>query len=154
MNHPTLRSGVVLAVFFLLPAAVWPQQEKKPNPITTEMAVQAQKMMGLNFDAAKLDSTLNNLADQLESYEKLRSVKLPNGIPPAILFNPIPAGFQFEKTQKPLKMSTPGKVLMPKNIEDIAFCSIGQLSSLIRTRKVTSEQLIVMYLDRLRKYGP
>ncbi len=89
--------------------------------------------MGLNFDAAKRDSMLENLADQLESYDKLRAINLPNSIPPAVLFNPIPAGFQFEKVRKPFKMSRQGKVLMPKNIEELAFYSVGQLAELIRT---------------------
>lgn len=118
------------------------------------MVEQAQKIMGLNFDAAKRDSMLDNLAEQLEAYEKLRSIQLSNSIPPAILFNPIPAGFGFEKVRKPIKTSRPGKVMMPKNIEDLAFYSVGQLGELVRTRKVTSEQLTVMYLNRLKKYGP
>jgi Asp-tRNA(Asn)/Glu-tRNA(Gln) amidotransferase A subunit family amidase len=135
-------------------ACLWGQQSKKPNPITPEIVEQAQKIMGLNFDAAKRDSMLENLADQLESYDKLRAINLPNSIPPAVLFNPIPAGFQFEKARKPFKMSRQGKVLMPKNIEELAFYSVGQLAELIRTRKVTSEQLTIMYLNRLKKYGP
>jgi len=118
------------------------------------MVEQAQKIMGLNFDAAKRDSMLDNLAEQLEGYEKLRGVQLSNSIPPAILFNPIPAGFEFEKVKKPFKISRPGKVTMPKNIEDLAFYSVGQLGPLVRTRKVTSEQLTIMYLNRLKKYGP
>ena len=137
--------------------AVYSQQEKKPKPITPitiEMAEPAQKIMGLNFDRAKLDSALENLVEQLESFEKIRSIPLPNNVPPAILFNPIPVGFQFEKVKKPFKMSPRGKVVRPKNIEDLAFCSVGQLAELIRTRAVTSEQLTVMYLNRLKKYGP
>jgi len=118
------------------------------------MVEQAQKLMGLNFDAAKRDSMLESLADQLDGYEKIRSVNLPNSVPPAILFNPIPLGFRFEKVKKPFKMSRPGKVVMPKNIEDLAFYSVGQLAELIRTRKVTSEQLTTMYVNRLKKYGP
>ena len=43
---------------------------------------------------------------------------------------------------------------VPKTLEEVAFYSIGQLSELIRTRKVTSQQLTTMYLGRLKKYGP
>ena len=154
VNRIVLRFGIILAAGLIMQCAAWSQQEKKANPITTEMAGQAQKIMGLDFDRAKLDSTLENLADQLESYAKLRTVKLSNSVPPAMQFNPIPVGFQFEKTKKPFKMSNPGKVTMPKNIDDLAFYSVGQLASLVRARKVTSEQLTVMYLNRLKKYGP
>jgi Asp-tRNA(Asn)/Glu-tRNA(Gln) amidotransferase A subunit family amidase len=122
--------------------------------MTVEMVGQAQKIMGLDFSEAKRDSMLENLADQLESYDKLRAFPLPNSVPPAILFNPIPVGFEFEKARTPFKKSAPGIVKMPKTLEDLAFYSIGQLSELIRTRRLTSEQLTTMYLERLKKYGP
>jgi len=158
MKHRAFRS-IVLAMVALLSIvpAVYPRQEKKPKPITPitiEMAEPAQKIMGLNFDRAKLDSVLENLVEQLEGFEKIRSIPLPNNVPPAMLFNPIPVGFQFEKVKKPFKMSPPGKGVRAKNIEDLAFYSVGQLAELIRTRTVTSEQLTVMYLNRLKKYGP
>jgi Asp-tRNA(Asn)/Glu-tRNA(Gln) amidotransferase A subunit family amidase len=147
-------SMIVAATLVGLSLTTYAQQEKKPNPVNVEMVEQAQKIMGLSFDLAKRDSMLGNLADQLESYQKIRSVLLQNSVPPAILFNPIPVGFQFEKVKKPFRMSRPGKVSMPKDIEGIAFYSVGQLAELIRTRKITSEQLTRMYLGRLRKYGP
>jgi Asp-tRNA(Asn)/Glu-tRNA(Gln) amidotransferase A subunit family amidase len=145
---------IVVAIMVAVSLTTYAQQEKKPNPVNVEMVEQAQKMMGLSFDLAKRDSMLGNLADQLESYEKIRGVSLPNSVPPAILFNPIPVGFQFDSVKKPFKMNRPGKVSMPKDIEDVAFYSIGQLAELIRTRKITSEQLTRMYLGRLKKYGP
>lgn len=141
-----MSSGVVFASFA--------QQEKKTNPVTVEIVGQAQKIMGLDFSEAKRDSMLENLANQLENYGKLRTIPLPNSIPPAILFNPIPVGFQFEKERRQFKKSAPGIVKMPKLLDDLAFYSVGRLSELIRTRKVTSEQLTTMYLERLKKYGP
>jgi Asp-tRNA(Asn)/Glu-tRNA(Gln) amidotransferase A subunit family amidase len=153
-----IRSIVRLAV--LAAASVgsiysaYSQQENKANPINVEMVGQAQKIMGLDFDEAKRDSMLSNLSEYLDSYKAIRAVSLPNSVPPAVLFNPIPAAFQFEKMKKPFKMSPPGKVVMPKNIEDVAFYSVGQLAELIRTRKVTSVQLTRMYIDRLKKHGP
>ncbi len=155
MNQRILLLGIVIVLaLFGLSAMVWAQEEKKPNPITPETVEEAQKIIGLNFDAAKRDSMLRNLAEQLERYEKLRTISLPNSVPPAILFNPIPAGFEFEKVKKPLKMSRSGKVIMPRNIEDLAFYSVAQLAELIRTRKVTSEHLTMIYLGRLKRYGP
>lgn len=154
MIRSIVRLGVFVAASAGFLCTAYPQQEKKSNPINVEMVGQAQKIMGLNFDEAKRDSMLGNLSEYLDSYKAIRAVSLPNGVPPAVLFNPIPAGFQFEKMKKPFKMSPPGKVVMPKNIEDVAFYSVGQLAELIRTRKVTSVQLTRMYIDRLKKYGP
>lgn len=155
MNCRSVR--VAAAILVVVASQISPslaQQEKKPNPVTVEMIGQAQKMIGLDFNEAKRDSMLENLANQLENYGRLRAVTLPNSIPPAILFNPIPVGFEFEKVQKPFKRSDPGIVKMPKTPEELAFYSVEQLSELIRTRKITSEKLTAMYLERLKKFGP
>src|SRR3990172_10952112 len=110
--------------------------------------------MGLNFTDVKRDSMLDGLKEQLGNYEKIRTVRLANSVPPAILFNPIPVGVKFETNRKPFKMSDPGKVKVPTNIEDLAFYSVSQLSKLIKSRQITSAQLTRMYVDRLKKYGP
>jgi Asp-tRNA(Asn)/Glu-tRNA(Gln) amidotransferase A subunit family amidase len=154
MNHRFTSCALVLVALTVLLMTSLFSQEKRQNPITVDNVVSAEKIIGLEFTQAKRDSMLDNLSDQLKNYENLRKVSLPNNIPPAILFNPIPAGFQLEKAKKPFKMSPPGKVVMPKNLEDLAFYSVRQLAQLIRTRKVTSEQLTRMYLDRLKRYGP
>jgi Asp-tRNA(Asn)/Glu-tRNA(Gln) amidotransferase A subunit family amidase len=154
MNHRFTSFAVVLVALTVVLMTGLFSQEKRQNPITVDNVVSAEKIIGLEFTQAKRDSMLDDLFDQLKNYENLRKVSLPNSIPPAILFNPIPAGFQFEKAKKPFKMSPPGKVMMPKNLEDLAFYSVRQLAQLIRTRKVTSEQLIRMYLERLKRYGP
>jgi hypothetical protein len=155
MIHRLTYAGIILLVMSsVLSFTSLGQQEKKSNPLTVEMVGQAQKIMGLSFSEAQRDSMLENLAEQLESFEKLRMFPLPNSVPPAILFNPIPVGFEFEKARRPFKKSSPSPVKLPKTLDDLAFYSVGQLSELIRTRKVTSEQLTTMYLARLKKYGP
>ncbi|MBI3006110.1 MAG: amidase [Ignavibacteriales bacterium] len=114
----------------------------------------AEFLIGLSFTPAERDSMLEGLQENLKNFENLRKESLPNSVIPAILFNPIPVGMKTETHRKPFKMSATEKVDMPKNIEDLAFYSIGQLAELVRTRKVTSTQLTKMYLDRLKKYGP
>jgi len=148
---PALAIMIVGVLSFALAAF---SQEKKPNPITSDVVAHAENIIGLNFTEAKRDSMLDDLFDQLKDYEKIRAVSLLNSVPPAVLFNPIPVGFEFEKAKKAFKMSQVGKVVLPKNLEDLAFYSVGQLAELIRTRRVTSVQLTRMYLERLKKYGP
>jgi len=122
--------------------------------ITKQMIVEAESLIGLKFNDAKRDSMLDDLNDHLANYEGIRKVNLPNSIPPAILFNPIPVGMKFPTKRQSFKMSYVGKVLPPSNLDDIAFYSIGQLAELVRTRKVTSLQLTKLYIERLKKYGP
>jgi Asp-tRNA(Asn)/Glu-tRNA(Gln) amidotransferase A subunit family amidase len=118
------------------------------------MVIAAEKLIGLSFTDAKRDSMLDGLKDQLGNYESLRKVSLANSVPPAILFNPIPVGMRFETKRKPMKTTSPGKVVVPANLEELAFYSVGQLGYLIKTKRISSVQLTRMYLERLKKYGP
>ncbi|MBL0053340.1 MAG: hypothetical protein IPP29_18505 [Bacteroidetes bacterium] len=50
----------------------------------------AQKLIGINFTQSETDSMLPLLNDQLKNIENMRKVELPNSVPPAYNFNPIP----------------------------------------------------------------
>lgn len=122
--------------------------------ITKEQIDSAEKIIGLNFTDAEKDSMLDNLNEQLTNYENIRKIDLPNNIPPAIMFNPIPIGFQINHEQKPIKFSNYSNVKLPLNKDDLAFYSIGELAHLIKTRKITSTELTKFFIERLKKYGP
>lgn len=147
-----LSIALVCALFFLLGAFVG-DQTMAPT-LTREIVANAEKLIGLEFSDAKRDSMLDGLKDQATNYQNIRKVALPNSVPPAITLNPIPVGMKFEMARKLFVMSEPGKVAVPANFEDLAFYSVGQLAKLVKSRKVTSEQLTTMYLNRLKKYGP
>ncbi|MEX0602616.1 MAG: amidase, partial [Bacteroidota bacterium] len=123
------------------------------KPITRSHIERAETIIGLSFTGDERDSLLDNVNTSLQSYGSMREVGLNNSIMPALLFNPIPAGFRFEQTQRPVRLS-PVRPAMPASVEDLAFAPVRELGELIRSRKVTSEQLTKMFLDRLKKYGP
>lgn len=123
------------------------------NVISREVVAEAEKVVGLNFTDAERDSMLDDLNELHRSYDTLRMVTLENSIPPAITFNPILPGIQFNTERKLFKTSTVTNVKTPENIEDLASYTVTQLAQLIKSRKITSVQLTRMYLDRLKKYG-
>lgn len=124
------------------------------NKLTVNMLQDAQKVLGLNFTDAQLDSTLSELEEMKETYAILRKQDLPNSVPPALMFNPIPVGFTFETKKAAFEVQRPAQVKLPRKREDLAFYSIPQLAELIRTQQISSEELTKFYLDRLKKYGP
>jgi Asp-tRNA(Asn)/Glu-tRNA(Gln) amidotransferase A subunit family amidase len=124
------------------------------DKITVPMLQQAQKLIGLNFTSAQLDSATTELQDFREGYERIRKVPLPNDVAPAIIFNPIPVGFEWPKEQEKYKVEEIKKVKLPSNREDLAYYSIPQLASLIKSKQITSEELTKFYLERLKQYGP
>jgi len=123
-------------------------------PITTTNIAEFEKFIGLNFTPQKRELMLDGVQSQPKDYEALRKIPLPNRVPPAVLFNPLPVGFQFETVRQKIKWTPPPKLQCPTNLEDVAFFSIEQLASLIQSRQITSEQLTKMYLARLKKFGP
>ncbi len=143
-----------LLVLLVFVCCINPVHSQQAQRVTKQMAAAAESLMGLNFTDAKRDSMLEDLNDHLANYEGIRKVNLPNNVPPALLFNPIPVGMKFETKRVPFKMDSHGKVALPQNLEDAAFYSVAQLAELIRSRNVTSVQLTTMYLERLKKYGP
>ena len=150
--HKTLLLFLLTALFCFLLGAFYQTQDK--NPITRDMVAVAERMIGLNFTEAKRDSMLGDLKENLDNFEKVRAIALNNSVPPALLFNPVPAEKKFDTKRLPLVWSKPAKITVPANLEQLAFASVGELAELIRTRKITSTQLTKMYLERLKKYGP
>ena len=75
------------------------------RPITVEVVNQAEKILGLDFTDAEADSMLSDLNDNRKDFEAMRKITLDNSVAPALYFNPLPVGFEFEKSYLPFKVS-------------------------------------------------
>lgn len=148
------RLGLALLTLVLFLQVGFGRQDPAKNPLTKQQVQSAAGLIGLEFNDAERDSMLDALKEQLDSYVSLRTVSLPYDIPPSVMFNPIPVGFEFEKKQYPVRWSRVKAPAVPANLEELAFASVRELGELIRARKITSEQLTRMYIGRLKKYGP
>ena len=124
------------------------------NLITREVVEQADQLIGFDFSAPEADLMLPGLKEQRRNYDTMRQFPLSNSVPPAMQFNPLPVGFKFETQRKKFKASPLPKVKLPTNLDEIAFYSVGELASLIKSRQITSERLTQFYLARLKRYGP
>src|SRR6185312_2994628 len=152
MRHP--KSIVALAFASIFATAIQTRAgTNNDSPITRDMVIDAQKMIGLDFPDSKIDLMQPDLEEQRETFERLRKFPLSNAVPSAMLFNPIPVGMKFETARKKFKMSPTGKVKLPENLNDLAFYSVEELATLIKSRRITSTQLTRLYLDRMKKYG-
>jgi len=145
---------MILKYKYLLPILFFLTPFLFPQTITKENVENAEKVIGLEFTEAEVDSMQSLLDDQLDNYQNIGKVELKNSVPPAILFNPIPVGFEFPKEQKPIQYSDYSGTKLPGDINQLAFYSIGQLAELIRTKQITSVKLTKFFLERLKKYDP
>ncbi|WP_460474630.1 amidase [Emticicia fontis] len=121
-------------------------------PITVEVINQAEKILGLDFTDAEADSMINDLNDNRKDFESIRKIPLDNSIAPALYFNPLPIGFEFEKIYLPFKASQIGVINLPANHDDLAYYSVRELAELIRTKKISSVELTKFFIERLKKY--
>jgi Asp-tRNA(Asn)/Glu-tRNA(Gln) amidotransferase A subunit family amidase len=146
-----IKSGTII---FLTVCLLALHQSVNSQTIIRENIIESEKIIGLEFTDAERDSMLGFLEEQLDNYKKIREVGLNNNIPLAILFNPIPVGFEFPKEKKPLVFSDYSSSNMPKDKNDLAFYSIGELAALIRTKQITSAELTEFFISRFEKHDP
>ena len=112
-----------------------------------------ESLIGLNFNQSERDSLLPDLILLKNKYDSIRSLNLSNSIPLPLHFNPLVKGHLLPKETSNYKFEEL-KINKPSNIEECAFYTIDQLSYLLRTKKIKSEDLTKMYIKRIRKFGP
>src|SRR5690606_12556034 len=106
-----------------------------------------------SFTPAEKDSMIGSLTNQRSRYESLREIALDNSVAPSLVFNPLPTGFQPDQIQKPLDWGLVKEIHLPEKDSDIAFLPVHELAVLIKTKKLTSERLTEIYLNRIRTYS-
>src|SRR6201996_2955089 len=156
----TSRLGIASTLF---PGALYTlaAQAQQANPaaapaqpkITPGMIDQAAALAGITIAPEQKQMMLDGLNQQRDGYEAIRKLHLPNSIPPAYIFDPLPPGATVSaEKQEPVYSKT--VATMPSNLEDLAFATVPELADLVRRKKVSSLDLTQMYISRLRKYDP
>jgi Asp-tRNA(Asn)/Glu-tRNA(Gln) amidotransferase A subunit family amidase len=138
-----------LLLLYMMPVVALAQ-----DSVTSSEIAGSEKMFSLSFSQTKRDSMTGILTDKLKTYKYLHAQNLSNDIPLPLWFDPLLPGMTFPRNQMTVQFNIPDKVDLPKEKNQLAFYSILQLASLIKHRKITSEQLTRFFIDRLKKYGP
>ena len=139
----------------LFPGVLWALATGK-DKITPEMIEQAAVIADVPIPAEDRQMMLSALADQAKGYDEIYQLHMPNSAAPAFNFDPVLASTKFEREKRPLRISAAPAVAAraPKNIEDVCFATVRELSELMRTKRISSVALTEMYLDRLKRYDP
>lgn len=119
------------------------------GPVTADMVRQAEWISGITLTESQRTAAANALNRLRGQWQRLRQQTLPYTVPPALAFFP-DGPESFAGPPAPLEVMTPTRD-RPDSPDDLAFLTVAELSHLIRTGSVSSEELTRIYLDRLRR---
>ena len=122
--------------------------------ISIDSVYYASNPMDLDFDSLELAMIDSGMGDMIESYRQIRAYDLPNTTPPAIQLNPIPYGFEIPAPTPPIDWEIPEGIKRPAWEADLAFMSIPELASLIRSGEISCLALTEFFLNRLKEFDP
>jgi Asp-tRNA(Asn)/Glu-tRNA(Gln) amidotransferase A subunit family amidase len=149
LSRKNFLAGSLIAAF--VPFQALAAQSSKD--LTVEDIKNAEKLAGITLTDDQRKSTLGALKGSREGLDEIRKKGLLNEIPPAFTFvphgkKPAPGARTSVKTI-PLK-----KLKKPENDEDIAFLTVAELGTLIKSKQISCVQLTELYLARLKQFGP
>ncbi len=128
-------------------------EAEKPGGLTKEALAQAERIAGLEFSSADRDLMLEGVEENLAAFRELRKVAVPNSVPPALRFDPLPPGAEMPHGPSGVSLG-PGTATRPGSDGELAFASAADLARLMAARQVSSVELTRLYLDRLERYDP
>ena len=96
----------------------------------------------------------NSLAPVYERRTGPKKVAIESSIAPYSRWDAVLPGMKAGPAEDKFVRSEAENTPLPAKDEDIAFATVAQQSRWIESRKLTSERLTKIYIERLRKYDP
>src|SRR5947199_8974158 len=126
--------------------------------VSTQTFAEAEKLVQFPLsdkDRVQAASTWRkNMASLYERRTGPRKLKLESTLAPATRWNPVLPGLQSGPSHDQFIRSKTDPGPLPGKDEDIAFASVTQLSRWIEHRKLTSDRLTNIYLQRICQFDP
>jgi Asp-tRNA(Asn)/Glu-tRNA(Gln) amidotransferase A subunit family amidase len=126
--------------------------------VSPETFAEAEKLVRIELTEAERAQAAGNWRRAMAAlYERRtgpKKVALESTLSPATHWNPVLPGMKAgpDRDQFIRSKNDPGP--LPTRDEDIAFASVTQLSRWIESKKITSERLTHIYLDRIERFNP
>lgn len=147
-----MRIGkMVLLIMLAFTAGV--AMAKLGNGINIDMLRNAGKLLGFSFADEQYEYMMPSVRVHMQSAEALREAGLDNHVPPAWSFSPLIGEYEIPEQEGPAAWVIPDDVRMPDKIDELAFYSIPELASLIHSMQISSEELTLFFLNRLKQYN-
>ncbi|HKX33249.1 MAG TPA: amidase, partial [Blastocatellia bacterium] len=119
---------------------------------------EAEKLMQVTMTEAERQQAANSWRQSLAQYFERRTgprkVALADTDAPATLWNPALPGLTVPSAPDRFVRSKADGAALPSSDADIAFAPVTQLSRWIESRRLSSERLTKIYLDRIERLDP
>ncbi|HEX2690326.1 MAG TPA: amidase [Kofleriaceae bacterium] len=126
--------------------------------ISATTIAEAEKLVQVTYTASERTQAAASWRVSLASlYERRtgpRKLALEPAVAPASQWNPALPGLSVGPTRNRFVRSSTPAGKLPAREEDIAFSPVAQLARWIETRKLSSERLTRLYLERLERFQP
>ena len=126
--------------------------------VSVDTFVEAEKLVQFEMSPQERAQAALNWREQMAPlYERRtgpRKIALEPTLAPATQWNPTQIGVRVADGPNRLVRSAGTSAPLPPSDADIAYSSVAQLSRWIESRKLTSERLTSIYLDRLERFDP
>ena len=126
--------------------------------VTFETFAEAEKLVQISHTRAELEQMAGawgrSMSAMLERRVGPRLVPIGPEIVPGFVWNPVLPGVNVPTLKDRFVRSRVDPGPLPSNDADIAYAPVTRLSRWIETRKLTSERLVSIYLDRIERFDP
>lgn len=124
--------------------------------VTPTTLAEAEKLMQISMTQPDREQAAGtwrqSMAQYLERRTGPRKVTISNTDAPATLWNPALPALTLTSTPERFVRSKVADAPLPSSDDDIAFAPVTQLSKWIESRKLSSERLTNIYLNRIERF--
>jgi Asp-tRNA(Asn)/Glu-tRNA(Gln) amidotransferase A subunit family amidase len=126
--------------------------------VSPETFAEAEKLVQVQMTSADRAEAAGNWRNSIAAlYERRtgpRKVSLDPGLSPGTRWDPVLPGMKAGPDRNRFIRSKADAGPLPSKDADVAFASVTQLSRWVEQRKISSEQLTHLYLERLERFNP
>ena len=126
--------------------------------VSSETFAEAEKLVQVQMSQAELDEAAGNwrnaMAPLYERRSGPRKVAIEAVVAPYSVCDPVRVSGRSNGPATDLFVRSQSETSFPTNDADIAFATISQLSRWLETKKLSSQRLTGIYLERMERFNP
>ncbi|MGH8288903.1 MAG: amidase [Steroidobacteraceae bacterium] len=114
----------------------------------------AERLLGLAYTPAQRRQLARTYPAVLKELAGIRARHLPNGVSPAVRFDPRIPGKNYRMPEPGIRGKAPTAGALPASPIDIALAPAWKQAAWLRAKRISSVELTRLYLDRIGRLAP